>query len=366
MNTDAHNDSETCPTQTRASAAEATAQSSGYNREESLPWQAMVEPTELFGFKECQDLFRKRLQEPVLRLVTHETGLRLHRLWHHPLEFKESVAPPIACPWAHRRKKSKAWPPARCELCLQRHWKPASFAGNQGRRFTGTCGITNYCVCLQVDNIRPLTLVLQATVAYRTSAAVSRPECQPLPAVHLEKAISPAHFKRAVALVRLIVHDLVSTADIRMVRSRLNHALRKLNFTEIEAARLRGTLCRQLPGLPESPVEPCSGSHSQQLVEVMVGYIQQHGHCQIRLGELASAMKMNASYLSALFSQTTGMTFHRFLETVRLARAKELLRDPRNRIGEVANATGYASPDAFRHAFKAIEGLSPEAWRTGP
>ena len=37
----------------------------------------------------------------------------------------------------------------------------------------------------------------------------------------------------------------------------------------------------------------------------------------------------------------------------------------RNRIGEVARAAGYASPDAFRHAFKAHEGLSPEAWRAG-
>jgi two-component system response regulator YesN len=83
------------------------------------------------------------------------------------------------------------------------------------------------------------------------------------------------------------------------------------------------------------------------------------------LDELASAMKMNASYLSALFSQTTGVTFHQFLDNIRLSKARELLRDPRNRVGEVAGAAGYASPDSFRHAFKAHEGLSPEAWRAG-
>jgi two-component system response regulator YesN len=66
-----------------------------------------------------------------------------------------------------------------------------------------------------------------------------------------------------------------------------------------------------------------------------------------------------------LFSQTTGVTFHQFLEEVRLSKARELLRDPRNRVSEVADAEGYASPDAFRHAFKAHEGLSPEAWRAG-
>ncbi len=95
----------------------------------------------------------------------------------------------------------------------------------------------------------------------------------------------------------------------------------------------------------------------------MLDYVYQRYFRPISLGNLASAMKMNASYLSALFSKTTGVTFHQFLEEVRLSKARELLRDPRNRVGEVARATGYASPDSFRHAFKAHEGFSPEAWR---
>ena len=97
----------------------------------------------------------------------------------------------------------------------------------------------------------------------------------------------------------------------------------------------------------------------------MLDFVHQHYHRPISLDDLASAMRMNASYLSTLFSQTTGVTFHQFLEEVRLSKAKALLRDPRNRVGEVACAAGYASPDAFRHAFRAHEGLSPEAWRAG-
>ena len=176
-----------------------------------------------------------------------------------------------------------------------------------------------------------------------------------------------------------ILHDLESTAQARMARSGLENALRRLNNTQTEAARLRGELRHRLPGLPESTVPSASdghvtrhlhpsfssGSHAQKLVEAMGDYVHQHYHRPINLDDLASAMKMNASYLSALFSQTTGVTFHQFLEEVRLSKARELLRDPRNRVGEVADAAGYASPDAFRHAFKAHEGLSPEAWRAG-
>ena len=141
--------------------------------------------------------------------------------------------------------------------------------------------------------------------------------------------------------------------------------MRRLNHTQTEVARLSEELHHRLPGLPESTVQPSLQSHARNLVDAMFNYVHQHYFRPIGLADMALAMKMNASYLSALFSQTTGVPFHQFLQEVRLSKAKALLRDPRNRIGEVADATGYASADAFRHAFKAHEGLSPEAWRTG-
>jgi AraC-like DNA-binding protein len=105
-----------------------------------------------------------------------------------------------------------------------------------------------------------------------------------------------------VALVRLILHDLESTAQARMARSGLGNALRRLNHTQTEAARLRGELRHRLPDLPESTVQPGLGSPAQKLVEAMLDFVHQHYHRPISLGDLASAMNMNASYLSALFS----------------------------------------------------------------
>ena len=274
---------------------------------------------------------------------------------------------PILCPWVRQRTSAKGPWPKCCKPCLQRCWKPTLFPANPGRRFIGPCGATNFCACLQVDKVCPLTLVLQAAVAPRSlpSHRVNQGRNTWFCAERVGEAVSPAAFHHAMALARLIVHDLESAAQARMARSGLENALRRLDNTQAEATRLRGELRHRLPGLPESTVQPGWGNHAQKLVEAMLEYVHQHNHRPISLEELASAMKMNASYLSALFSQTTGVTFHHFLEEVRLSKAKELLRDPRNRVGEVARAAGYASPDAFRHAFKAHEGLSPEAWRAG-
>ena len=75
---------------------------------------------------------------------------------------------------------------------------------------------------------------------------------------------------------------------------------------------------------------------------------------------------MNAAYVSSLFYTATGVTFHHYLEEFRLAKAKELLRDPVKRVCEVACAVGYANPNHFRDVFKARVGIAPSVWRMHP
>jgi AraC family transcriptional regulator len=58
-----------------------------------------------------------------------------------------------------------------------------------------------------------------------------------------------------------------------------------------------------------------------------------------------------------------GVTFHRYLEQLRLANAEALLRDSRVHVCDVACAVGYASPNHFRNVFKAFKGVSPSTWR---
>jgi hypothetical protein len=93
----------TRPIRTKAPDAEATAHGPAGNQPASSKWVAQVEPSEFFAFKECQDLFRKRLREPMLRLIPQLTGLRLHVLWHRPLDFQAPGAMPVLCPRARQR-----------------------------------------------------------------------------------------------------------------------------------------------------------------------------------------------------------------------------------------------------------------------
>jgi AraC-like DNA-binding protein len=316
---------------------------------------AEVGPSELVAFKECQDVLRSRLTRLPLRLVPELTGLRFHVLWHRPLDFVGPGEIPVLCPAArHQRGAKKPWLEC-CESCLQRRWKSASRPTSRGRQFIGPCGLSNFCASLHLDKLCLLTLVLQARVASRSpsSCRLSQDRNTRFWAKSTGKPASRVTFGHAVDLARLILHDLESAARARTARSELNN-------TQTEAVYPHEELRPRLPSLPQSTIPK---SHTQKLVEEMADYVHQHYYRPISLKDLTSVMKRNASYLSALFSQTTGITFHHYLEVLRLSKAKELLRDPRNRVGEVARAVGYASPISFRHAFKAHLGLSPEAWR---
>jgi AraC-like DNA-binding protein len=173
------------------------------------------------------------------------------------------------------------------------------------------------------------------------------------------QSVSRADFENAVTLARLIVHDLEVSAQAQM-------ATRRWHASNAEISRLRDELGRRRPpGSVEPAIQPGVGSRTRKVVLTMIEYVRHYYRHPMNLEEVAAHMKMNASYLSGLFSQTTGVSFHKYLEELRLSTARELLRDSRNRISEVAYASGYASPDAFRHAFKAHEGMSPDAWRVG-
>lgn len=359
---------------------EATAQPPGGRQSASLQLAPGVEMTELFACKACQDQLRRRLTAPLRRLVGQLTGLHLHVWWHHPTDVHTPDELPILCPAARRRRNALGQPHQRCATCLQQYWRPAVLSAQRGRRFAGRCGRANFGACFRVGAMHALTLVLQAriadqeqgctTVEARTSPHSSAPSgvCG-VATVHVwpvlrVNVVPPAAFTHAVALIRLILHDLNATIEARTACNKLDDALRRLKISEVEAARLHKELHQRLRQLPEPAAGPGPGSRAQKVVQDMLEYVQRHPERSIHLKELATAMKMNASYLSDLFSRTTGVTFHHFLDELRLARAKELLGDPRNRVCEVACAVGFVNANHFRNFFKAHEGVSPSEWRT--
>lgn len=295
---------------------------------------------ELFAFRKHQALLRRQLNRPLLTLFHELTGLCINAFWPTPLGLLRPDKPSLACPIARQNARPGKDAPARCQRCQRHHWRTDRAPSSRVRRFKGECGITNFVAAVHAGPGFPLRLVVQSRVADTDSPARA------------------GALDRAAALLGLIRHDLQATVGGETAQG-------KLEDCEREIAHLRAELRERIPVIPALPASPTPGSHAQHLVQAMLDYLRAHSTRPICLNAMATDLRSSPAYLSRLFSSHVGVTFHQYLDELRLTRARELLRDPANRLAEVAAAAGYASADYFRHAFKAHAGVAPSAWRQG-
>jgi AraC-like DNA-binding protein len=316
------------------------------------PLPADPSAADLFALHEARRLLQGQLVASTLRWFENLSGLPLHVVWHDPLVFGPSGAVPLACPNARSQQRQINALPAPCQMCIEQRWRPATLNSEQPQCFTGHCGRANCCAVVQWETSRPLVLVLQA--------GISSARC--LRKAALTSTNAPA-FQRAVTLLRWLHGGLQSTLQNFMLQKELARARLRLQNFETEEARLRKALHHRIPEMGAKPVRGSNGTRAQQIVQVMLDYVHEHYQRPMSLGEVAQALDMNASYLSDLFSRTAGITFHHYLDELRLARAETLLRDPRLPVCEVASAAGYASAAYFRQVFKHYHGLPPSRWK---
>lgn len=83
----------------------------------------------------------------------------------------------------------------------------------------------------------------------------------------------------------------------------------------------------------------------------------------LRIPDLARAACMSPHHFKRMFKDAFGVTPHRYLREVRLARAQTMLRTGRSGIQEVAGAVGYSDPSAFVRLYKQVLGRTPGSER---
>ncbi len=79
--------------------------------------------------------------------------------------------------------------------------------------------------------------------------------------------------------------------------------------------------------------------------------------------EVVDHVAMSASHFSTLFAQSTGSTFTKYLISLRLQKARELLYYTDMRSSEIAYAVGFNDPHYFSYLFKKNMGSTPSEFR---
>jgi AraC family transcriptional regulator len=81
------------------------------------------------------------------------------------------------------------------------------------------------------------------------------------------------------------------------------------------------------------------------------------------IAEVAKECGLSASYFCRAFKQVTGVPPYRWLTKQRVARAKDLLRDPGRELADIAQLCGFVDQSHFTRVFSRSEGYSPGRWR---
>ena len=88
-------------------------------------------------------------------------------------------------------------------------------------------------------------------------------------------------------------------------------------------------------------------------------YISEHALEDITLESAAAGIGISASHLSHFFSQQMHTGFRRFINTIRIEKARTLMRDPNLTLTWICGACGYSSMRTFRRAFRKEVGCLP-------
>ncbi|QHW33998.1 helix-turn-helix domain-containing protein [Paenibacillus rhizovicinus] len=99
------------------------------------------------------------------------------------------------------------------------------------------------------------------------------------------------------------------------------------------------------------------------IVDFVVQYLERHYAQDITLDIVADKLGISSGYLSTYFKEKTQKNFIDYVNEVRVANAKTLLRESGARIQEIAAGVGYQNMNSFNRMFKKFTSMTPSEFR---
>lgn len=98
-------------------------------------------------------------------------------------------------------------------------------------------------------------------------------------------------------------------------------------------------------------------------IRAAIELIEKELEKDVRVSDLAARLGWSRSRLEHLFRDEVGTTIRRFVQALRVAKAKLLLPDLSLRVEQVAWKCGYEHTSSLDHEFKREFGISPSEYR---
>lgn len=100
----------------------------------------------------------------------------------------------------------------------------------------------------------------------------------------------------------------------------------------------------------------------QDYSKLIAEYIANNFHKTITVSDLAKMLHFSKTHVSRIFKNVMNTTLHKYLVSVRIVNAKEMLLEDNSSIYSVSFKCGFNSPEAFSRAFRHHMGCSPSEY----
>ena len=95
------------------------------------------------------------------------------------------------------------------------------------------------------------------------------------------------------------------------------------------------------------------------MVAKAMDYVVKHLSRNITLSDVCTELRVSTGHFSKCFKKETGVGFTAYVTMVKMVNARILLRNPQNRVNEVARMVGYNDYTYFFQVFKKQFGYAP-------
>lgn len=171
---------------------------------------------------------------------------------------------------------------------------------------------------------------------------------------------------RGLALTFLAV---TSAATLEMGGSRTLHRLQLEASRALEEVKTIEEVMESLSFYLEEVAGPLMGpksSPSERLIEKALAVVEKTYMRDLSDESMAHQLGLSTSHFRYLFRKVTGQPFHKYLMSVRLEKARQMLLDSHLQVSEVAEAVGFSGLSHFSRVFTARFNVSPSVIRRLP
>lgn len=107
------------------------------------------------------------------------------------------------------------------------------------------------------------------------------------------------------------------------------------------------------------------GSNNRQILQNAITFIRENYQSDIGLKDAAEHVYLSPNYFSMMFKQLSGVSYVDYLNSVRVEKACELLKNSGYKTYEVAFQAGFKDEKYFSYIFKKVTGQSPSQYKKG-